>query len=293
MKPAFYEMLVDHASEAARHARWIFTAVVVVSLIQALTAYGFSWGGKRAYIEDLVYSDGLPKKITPAAKAKMAAQPVSKVGSAALEEMRKAMVENWVGEQTFEIGFLGVKLDAGDSQQLGAVSVAVLMLWLVFAVRRENRLVRHTLDLVGSEPPEVRAHVFHGLATSRLFANLPDEDVAADPRKPAPPLGRAGRLVGIAILCVPVAALLFVAWVDYRSVFEQHAVFRGYPGSLWEMRGEVSDVFKRGMAIQAIALGAVLLAVVAIVHFQNDTCAWLDAARAKRWGAIVPEKAAA
>lgn len=61
MDIGFYDMLIRNASDASRRARWVFTAAIVISLIQLGPIYNFGFGQLRDYTEKLVFDKTLPQ----------------------------------------------------------------------------------------------------------------------------------------------------------------------------------------------------------------------------------------
>jgi hypothetical protein len=82
MNIGFYDMLVRNASEASQRARWVFTAAIVISLIQLGPIYNFAFGQLRDYTEKLVFDKTMPYG-APGAAAPNASTPASTPAAAA------------------------------------------------------------------------------------------------------------------------------------------------------------------------------------------------------------------
>lgn len=234
----FYEMLLAHAKDASQRARWIFTAAIVVALVQAASAYNFSLGQSRPYVEDLILRDGLPKSDKPLhpAFAEAASKPASSVGAESLRELRKAMVKNWVDEQSIDIGLLGTKVRVVDPGPIGPVISLAVMTWLFFAMRREHRLIARILGFAAAERRDTRMYVFHALRSSQMFSSVSDPDEVEQGHSD-PVTMRLVRVILWVLVTLPFWALVFVIGVDFASVFEYPAVFRGIERPLHELKG--------------------------------------------------------
>lgn len=310
MNSHFYDGLLDTVAGASRNSRWIFTAIVVVCLVQLGSAYNFIWSDTRSYVEDLVYLEGAPRTriarrclligsasllVDHASRPGGVAPPASPAasapwvpasgttGAAVLDELRKKMVESWSEEQTFEIDLLGIRMHATDAGLMGSIAVLALSLWLLVAIHQEQRAVAHTLRLAAGEPEGLRAHVFHALGSARLFAYRPGD--GAHGRRPAHPSRAAAIVYSIAdkLRYLPVGTLVLMAMAEALNFFCADAVFRGRLGSLFEARGMISRSLVFAILVELSCAAAVWFVMHSVGRVQGNTRRMIQKKRRRGW----------
>jgi hypothetical protein len=119
---------------------------------------------------------------------------------------QERLVSEWVSSQTISISLLGIRLTTFDLSVLGSLSLIVVMFWLFFVFRRENRAIvpfikemydeskkieiSANVDTGNEEFPirenseinskmranELTNFVFHSVANSNLFTDIANND---------------------------------------------------------------------------------------------------------------------
>lgn len=293
MDKAFYDMLVRNAAEASQRARWILTLVVTVSLIQVGALYNFAFSDTRDYVESLVFGHGLPQRADPTKLPELPGEEDLGLGVGALTELRKETIKSWVDQQTVDIGLLGVKLHATDAGLWGSLALVSVVVWLYYALRRENRIIRTALHSAGAEPdPAVRAYVFHALASSQMFASL---DAADDSDADDSLFGRrVGPWLVTGLTCLPLLTMALLIAIDYLVLFKLRSVHRGFAGPIEQLMGHSLDRWTVGtMAIEVLSLLLIAWMCSQMFLLQKHTKARLQQARDAGWGQTTPEPPAA
>lgn len=292
MDKAFYDMLVRNAAEASQRARWILTLVVTLSLIQVAALYNFGFSDTRDYVESLVFNHGLPKDADRTKLPLLPGEESRTLGYGALSELRKETIKSWVDQQTVDIGLLGVRLHATDAGLWGSLALVSVVVWLYYALRRENRIIRTALHSAGAEPdPAVRAYVFHALASSQMFASL---DAADDSDRDDSLFGRrVGPWLVTGLTCLPLLTMALLMAIDYLVLFKLRSVHRGFPGSIQRLMGDSLDGWTVAtMAVEALSLLLIGWMCWRTFLLQKHTKARLEQARDDGWGQTRPEPSA-
>jgi hypothetical protein len=289
MDKTFYDMLVKNAAEASQRARWILTLVITVSLIQVGALYNFGFSDTREYVESLVFEKGLPKNADPSRVPVLPGDTDLVLGDGALAELRKEMIKSWVDEQTVDIGLLGIKLHATDAGLFGSLALLSVVVWLYYALRRENRIIRTALGSVGREPQAgLRTYVFHALASSQMFAALDPLD--DDDRDDSLFGRRVGPWLVTFLTSLPLLTMALMVYIDYNVVFTFRSVHRGFPMSMQELRGGSLGAWTKWTFVLEL-LCMVLIAWLCwrIVLLQAHTKSRLETARKEGWDRTTPE----
>jgi hypothetical protein len=287
MQQAFYDMLIESAKEASQRARWIFTAASIVALIQLVSVFNLVLGGGRGYTEAVVYG----AIVLPSPSASAGLSPRERSQAEALADLRQGMIRNWAEAQKVKISPLGMEFDAGDAGIIGGVAFVVVLLWLFFAMRRENHIIGKMLLIAAEEPQPQRAHVFFALNSSQVFATLSENDGPFTPAGPQEetraPLVRAA-LAGLTFL--PAFAMLSAILADVSSVYWLGAVYRGSPETLTHVPGFALDArFLVTLAVELLLFVFVVLLCGRVHGMQHSTRELLRHAQQQGWNETTPE----
>lgn len=272
MTLSFYEMMIEMARDAAKRARWIFTAVLVLSLIQLFAVFNLALSSNREFVQGLVVA------------------PTNPAAPEALKELQHGVLRNWLDTQKIDLGLLGMEFDAADVSSVGPVAFAVALTWLFYAMRRENHLMGTLLKIARDEPQEIRAHVFHALNSSQVFATLSHHDGPFTPggAKDSPLV--FVRLLAAVLTYLPALTIACAISSDIAAVFLLPALFRGSELPLVvALDGNVPAGFWPFLRIELVALLVVWCLCFRVSRLQQGTQGLLRQAQDEGWGSTEPQ----
>jgi hypothetical protein len=279
VKNEFFSMLIEKAALASTRARWTMTVATVISITQLAAVYNFAFSTLRPLVEKLLFQD------------------VNIDHTKFATELQSAMIKSWAEHLTVSVNLFGVKFSAGDSATIGAFALLLASVWHYFSIRRENHLIASTLQMAKNEEPAMQTYVFHGLASSQIFATLTDDDSPADHSNHSAKRAVVPHIVAGIMLYLPALAVGLMLLIDLYSVFGLSAVFRNSVHTPWELyrKAAPSDRWlDDAMVMFAVKFVLELIFFILLTHIcrsmqllQKSTQSLLR--DNKRWGDFVPQ----
>lgn len=286
MDTDFYAMRIAVIDEAAQRSRW----VMIVSSIAAIAIIGSSWNAFPLGLYEFGSSLWEAGKFAP---------------DAPTEELQKALLKAWVEGMFVNASVFGIRFSITDAWLLGSGTLLVLAIWQFYALRRENHLIGSLLRDCSGEPMRLRAHVFHGIAGTQVFATVTDDDNPVTTIESSKGSSVATvRFAARMLLYLPVAAIIFIIITDVASIAWFDAIFRTVHQPLLTIVKQqtatsgnssqlISFLVSNGVQeVAALALGFFTWFLLwRSGRYQQGTVKLLQEARNKGWDAIQHEQA--
>lgn len=90
--------------------------------------------------------------------------------------LQKALIQNWVNNRMVKIDLLGLKVSASDFTVLGGLGLAVLSIWFLLNVKRENSVVGTFLIESKNYIIEDQKYIYNYISSNQIFSNAFNED---------------------------------------------------------------------------------------------------------------------
>jgi hypothetical protein len=224
-----YQERIEGAQEAIKRSRWVFLILTIVSLALLITAWNayFSWTREipltyHSWTEDAVAA-----------------------------HLQQHLTEEWVKSQMIDIPVLGIHIGISDAAPLGGFGVFILSIWFFFSTRRENRTIAELLIDTLHDTDEVRARIFHSVASYLVFLTIANSDDPISsleaPVRREKPFATLRLVVKMLFFLAPLTIFTIVA-CDTASIFWLAAPYRqGHkplinsqiPNSFWVEWGSI------------------------------------------------------
>jgi len=208
IKTATLQLRLEAVRESVSRARSAFIVATVASLLIIFPAWNAYLSWYRVFVmREQLYAHG---------------------GVNPVDEAQKQVVAEWVKNQTITAGILGVRVGISDAAVVGALSLYIVAIWLLFSLRRANRTIGYLLQDVMNEPYETKQWIFHGIAARLVFSDIGrgDQPVRHLNEKPAAKNFLFVRRVLKALFFLPAATIFFVIILDTLSIFFLPSPFR-------------------------------------------------------------------
>ncbi len=205
MSDRFATLLVDACRDSMRRCRWILSAVSIASLAVFVTCWNvyFSW------LRSIVMKNEWGKPETVA-------------------ESQKRLLDMWVDSGYLSVPIIGVKLHISDAAFLGSIALAILTLWLFYAMRRQNHLIGRSLRMATRSSEDVRLFIYYGLTSYNIFTTITTSDFAISTidykDDQSKVFGVRAAFNGLFYL--PALSILFIIFCDVCSVTWLASAFR-------------------------------------------------------------------
>jgi hypothetical protein len=196
----------------------------------------------------------------------------------------KELLKQWVESLWITISPLGIKIGISDAAVLSSISLYIIVVWLFFAVRRQNRAVGNLLyDMRNVSQPELHDLVFHAIATSMLFISVSDNDrpfaQVADVRDANARRSVLLRKTITVLFYLPAISVVLLFIVDVLSLTTIQAAFRpGHDPLLVRVLNRsvdltATDILKLiGMTVVELILALLTVSVTRrVIEFEEAT----------------------
>jgi hypothetical protein len=204
----FFKLRLNLIGNASESARWFLAAAVVASIIQISVVYNDSLSQTRDLGEDLV--------------AKYEGNKTWNIDNPTTI-MQQELMKQWVDSTFIAVPPLGIRISVADVTLLGSAAVTALSFCLFVGLKRENRLVRHTIDAAKDAPSALKELIYETVFSTQVFS------VAGTPVLPTSAFARGNRwqqgltnflsrLVAILLFLLPFVAVATAFTSDIFSV---------------------------------------------------------------------------
>lgn len=166
MDKEFFALRVEQVKDASTRARWVlaFANLIAVGLLSVT----FNLTG--SFLRSVAL--GAHERALEPVPAGSQANPVAKL-------LTEAALKGWVDSHFVSVPIVGVKFNVADSAIVGGLFLAVLSVWMLFSMRRENHLIGQVLREVKDQVHE-RSRVYLGVCATQIFATVTDSKEPID-----------------------------------------------------------------------------------------------------------------
>jgi hypothetical protein len=271
----FYKMRIDAIRDASSRSRWVFAAATIASLTQI----GATWNASMSWLRGF-----------PLSMRSFGMGPPGVPADEVVAALQRSLMQQWVESQFITVPLLGLKFCVADASIVGSVALTVISIWLFYSLRRENHVTGQTFRDVADEGQELKAFVYHGVASTQVFATLSQNDEPMYTIETSRSQSRR-RMFGIrrasrALVYLPAIAIALVIVSDFYSLFRSEAIFRYDHTPIAQQTDKLGNLLLHALPRDVFAA---LLCIVTIQllrrtsRFQDGTMALLRQADSAGW----------
>lgn len=255
---AALKMRMDLAEKASESARRFFGACVIAALVLMSAVYNDSLSQTRDLGRALENKSkgtawGSPRDLTSV--------------------LQEELLRQWVDSTYVNVPLTGVRISVNDADLLGSVTMAALSFCLFVALKRENRVVRQTLEATQALSVELQELIRETLLCTQVFSvagtpALPKNSLRLGTRWQQPVVNFISSVVCFILVFFPFIAVCVSAGFDVASLRWMADLFRE---SQAPPNIPVDEILTR-LVLPAVFFGTVTFAFgLGAWRVQNDT----------------------
>jgi hypothetical protein len=237
IKIEFIKMLVDSAIHSLRRVRWVFSAV----LFATASIFAGMWNLYFSWLRTIFLHTDAISKIPPS-------------------EACKSLLGYWIDSSFLTFPILGVRISISDAAIILSGSLAVLIIWLFFSVRRENHLIGKALRLTRKADKISKLYIYYGISFASVFLTMSEHD---EPIRQLDYRETEGSVFGIRQLVrlffyFPSISIFTIVNIDVLTLFVIPSPFRSFYSPVGFSNLQPGDwVLAVLMEIFAISMGII------------------------------------